>query len=310
MHKKAWSIAGFVLGIALAFWFLTASGCLSKVKSPLTGKEVPVEQAYDDYDIKAKQEAAKDAKEKAEAQAKAEAAIAEQKAEIARVEREAARRAAVAKREFEEKVSQANAILEDVTLASDTDLETALATLNKQTAAKVAAIRSEYEATSTARAEALAQAKADIQAVEMADAKKWAMISGVWETVAPVVSSIVPGGAAATGGINALMTLLAGGAGVVALRERNRRTKSETEREATADALAQAELARQEAAEKAKSLSTAVVKVVDSIEMMKELPEGKVVWDQIKTRVRDWQGPDTEKVVNAARTHLEPLEVV
>lgn len=310
MQQKAWSIAGFCVGVMLAFWVAFASGCWSKVKSPLTDKPVPIEQAYEDYEIKAKQESAKQQAEEKAAKAQADAEIAAQKAEVARVEREAKRREAEAKRKYDEQVAKAVATLEDVTIASDADLEAALLSLDLNTRAKLEAIRKDLESATAQRVEWLAQRKAEIQAVEAENAKRWAAVAGIWDAVSPVVASVVPGGAAATGGINGLLALIAGGSGIAALRERNRRTKSETEKESTAVALAQAELERAEIERKAKVLSESAVSIVDSIDQIKNMPDGQKLWESVKGQVAKWQSPDAVKVVTAAQTHRDPLEAV
>lgn len=276
----------------------------------MTDKPVPIEQAYEDYETKAKQEAAKQEADEKAAKAKADAEIAAQKAEVARVEREAKRREAEAKRKYDEQVAKAVATLEDVTIANDADLEAALLTLDRDTRAKLEAIRKELETATAQRVEWLAQRKAEIQAVEAENAKRWAAVTGIWDAVSPVVASVVPGGAAATGGINGLLALIAGGSGLAALRERNKRTKSETEKESTAVALAQAELTQAEIERKAKVLAASTASIVDSIEAIKKMPGGDQLWNQVKAHVAEWQSPDALKVVTAVQTHRDPLEAV
>jgi hypothetical protein len=315
MNRNSLIVVGLVaLSLVVGLGYL--SSCSTKVESPLTGKPVPLSQAY--QDLETKQDLDKAASEREAAAAAAEAArLREQEAaDLAKAQAERDRRSDRERREHERfvqavtseaqaKVREASDKLADSQALSDAELEAAVASIRSGVQAQIDAKAQDVEAKARERLEANQRQQAAIDAAAKADAEKWAVINGIWDAAKPVLG-VVPGGEVLGGGINAVLALLAGGGGLAALRERSKRAKSEEEKQQREALIADLEAQQATVAARARTLSKGVVGIVDSIEVIKD-KVGRETWDRIKQDVRGWQGPEAEALVDAARNHQDPL---
>jgi hypothetical protein len=281
------------------------ASCSTKVESPLTGKPVPLAQAYEDLEHKQAMDRAQSEREAAAAAAVAARLREQEAAELAKANTLRERRTAKERREHDRfvaaitseaqaKVREASDKLSDSQALSDAELEAAVADIRSGVQAQIDAKATDVETRARERLEASQRQQAAIDAAARADAEKWAVINGIWDAAQPVLGA-VPGGAALGGGVNAVLAILAGGGGLAALRARGKQKDVE------------ALQARTQA--HAKTLSQGVVAIVDSIEAAKG-KLGKESWDSVKAEIRSWQGSDAEKLVNAAVSHQDPLAVL
>lgn len=318
MNRNSLIVVGLVaLSLVAGLGYLAS--CSTKTESPLTGKPVTLSQAYQDLDTK--QELDKAASDREAAAAAAEAARLREReaAELAQAQAERERRTARERREHDRfvasvtseaqaRVREASDKLADSQALSDAELEAAVAAIRSGVQAQIDAKAGEVEAKARERLEANQRQQAAIDAAAKADAEKWAIINGIWETVKPVAAA-VPGGGVVGGAIDGLLLLLAGGGGTLALRERSKRAKSEEDKRKADEDLAAVSALQARTQAHAKTLSKGVVAIVDSIDAAKG-KLGKESWDSVKAEIRSWQGPDAEKLVNAVVTHQDPLAVL
>jgi len=316
--------------IALATLAVYAPSCQSKRKSVLTGEPVPLEQAYEDLDTKreldqaaserdAAKAAAAEIKDKAEAQAALEKASKEADRRTAKERREFARFAESTKADAElqikqieqearAKITEASDKLEDAVSLSDEALAAQVAQIRKTTQDLIDARNEATEEKIRQRGEGLAAEKAAIDGQAKADAAKWAWVQSAFAVAKPILSAL-PGGGVAADGINTLLLLAGGGAGLAAIKKRSDAAKSQKERDEYAEMARELEQQRAENERKAKELASAVVKITDSFEVLKDkLPPG--LWDQVKKDVKDWQGPQASQLVDLARTHVDPIKAL
>lgn len=299
--------------------FAVGGGGCTQVKSPLTGQQVTIEQAYRDQEARQSIDAAATKSETALAAAQA-AKLREQEAaavEAARLERQ--RRSERERREHDRfvlgvttqaqlQVREAADKLADAGALSDAALEATVASVRAGIQSQIDEQAERVTRAAREREERSAQDHAAIDAAAAADAQRWAWINGVWGAVKPL-AGIVPGGAGVADGINGLLTLAAGGAGIVALRERSKRAQTGEEKQRYQALIAEQEQQQKGIEKRAKALSSSLVKIVDSFEVVKDrLAPG--VWDTIKSDVRSWQGPVAEQLVEAARNHQDPLKAL
>lgn len=305
MNRNSLIVVGLV-GLLLVGGLGYLASCSTKVESPLTGKPVPLEQAYEDLDRKQELDKAKSEREAAAAAAEAARLREQEAADLAKAQAERDRRTARERREHERfvasvtseaqaRVREASDKLADSQALSDAELEAAVAAIRLGVQAQIDAKAADIEAKARERLEANQRQQAAIDAAAKADAEKWAVINGIWEAAQPVVSAL-PGGGAVGSGINAVLALLAGGGGLAALRARGKSKELEALQARTAA--------------RAKQLSAAAVSIVDSVDAVKDALRGKVdasVLEQMKQTMREWQSPEAIELVNAAQSHGDPL---
>lgn len=305
MNRNSLIVVGLV-GLLLVGGLGYLASCSTKVESPLTGKPVPLEQAYEDLDRKQELDKAKSEREAAAAAAEAARLREQEAADLAKAQAERDRRTARERREHDRfvasvtseaqaRVREASDKLADSQALSDAELEAAVAAIRLGVQAQIDAKAADVEAKARERIEANQRQQAAIDAAAKADAEKWAIINGIWEAAQPVVSAL-PGGGAVGSGINAVLALLAGGGGLAALRARGKSKELEALQARTAA--------------RAKQLSAAAVSIVDSVDAVKDALRGKVdaaVLEQMKQTMREWQSPEAIELVNAAQSHGDPL---